>query len=229
MDRCVWRLGGLLVTAVAMSRTANPVWPSAHIGYGAYMSSAMKPSDRMTVAEFLAWDAPGDTSWQLVDGEPIAMAPTSRTHGTLQLELGSLIRNHLADAGNACIVIAAAGIVPRVRASENFRIPDLAVTCTRYETEEYDVSNPILLVEVLSPSNRADTWRNVWVFTTIPSLREILILSSTAVRAELLRRGSDGSWPAASTVIEDGDLILDSIDFTVPLAAIYRTTRLARG
>jgi Uma2 family endonuclease len=212
-----------------MSRTANPVWPSAHIGYGAYMSSAMKPSDRMTVAEFLAWDAPGDTSWQLVDGEPIAMAPTSRTHGTLQLELGSLIRNHLADAGNACIVIAAAGIVPRVRASENFRIPDLAVTCTRYETEEYDVSNPILLVEVLSPSNRADTWRNVWAFTTIPSLREILILSSTAVRAELLRRGSDGSWPAASTVIEDGDLILDSIDFTVPLAAIYRTTRLARG
>ena len=189
----------------------------------------MKPSDRMTVAEFLAWDAPGDTSWQLVDGEPIAMAPTSRTHGTLQLELGSLIRNHLADAGNACIVIAAAGIVPRVRASENFRIPDLAVTCTRYETEEYDVSNPILLVEVLSPSNRADTWRNVWVFTTIPSLREILILSSTAVRAELLRRGSDGSWPAASMVIEDGDLMLDSIDLTVPLAAIYRTTRLARG
>jgi hypothetical protein len=45
----------------------------------------------------------------------------------------------------------------------------------------------------------------------------------------LLRRGSDGSWPAASTVIEDGDLMLDSIDLSVPLAAIYRTTRLARG
>jgi hypothetical protein len=38
------------------------------------------------------------------------------------------------------------------------------VTCTRYETEEYDVSNPVLIVEVLSPSNRADTWRNVWAF-----------------------------------------------------------------
>jgi len=181
----------------------------------------------MTVAEFLAWDAPGETRWQLFDGEPIAMAPTSRTHGTLLLELGSLIRNHLTDAGSPCTVIAAPGIVPRVRANENFRIPDLAVTCTRYETEEYDVSNPVLIVEVLSPSNRADTWRNVWAFTTIPSLREILILSSTAVRAELLRRGSDGNWPAASTVIEDGDLILDSINLTLPLPAIYRTTRLA--
>jgi len=193
------------------------------------MSSALKPPDRMTVPEFLAWDAPGETRWELVDGEPIAMAPASRTHGALQLELGSLIRNHLAAAGDRCTVIAAPGIIPRVRARENFRIPELAVTCTRYETEEYDVSNPVLIVEVLSPSNRADTWRNVWAFTTVPSLREILILSSTAVRAELLRRGSDGSWPDASTVIEDGDLMLDCIDFTVPLAAIYRTTRLSRG
>jgi Uma2 family endonuclease len=89
----------------------------------------------MTVSEFLAWDAPGPGRWQLVDGEPVAMAPASRTHGTLQLELGGLIRNHLEAAGNRCAVVAAPGIVPRVRASENFRIPDLAVTCTRYETE----------------------------------------------------------------------------------------------
>lgn len=102
----------------------------------------------MTVAEFLAWDAPGETSWELVDGEPISVAPASRTHGALQLELGSLIRNHLADAGNPCTVVAAPGVIPRVRASENFRIPDLAVTCTRYETEEYDVSNPVLISAV---------------------------------------------------------------------------------
>ena len=87
----------------------------------------------------------------------------------------------------------------------------------------------MLIVEILSPSNRADTWRNVWTYTTIPSLQEILLLSSTSVRAELLRRGNDGNWPAASSVIEGGDLLLASIDLTVPLAAIYRTTRLARG
>jgi Uma2 family endonuclease len=193
------------------------------------MSLAQKPPPVMTVSEFLAWDAPGPGPWQLVDGEAAAMAPTSRSHGALQLELGSLVRNHLAAQGNRCTAIAAPGIIPRVRADENFRIPDLAVTCTRYETEEYDVSNPVLIVEILSPSNRAETWRNVWSFTTIPSLMEILLLSSTAIRADLLRRGADGSWPAGATVIEDGDLVLDSIGFTVPLAAIYRTTRFARG
>lgn len=86
------------------------------------MSPALKPPDRMTVTEFLAWDAPGETRWQLFDGEPGAMAPGSRTHGTLQLELGGLIRNHLVDARSPCTAITEPGIVPRVRASENFRV-----------------------------------------------------------------------------------------------------------
>jgi Uma2 family endonuclease len=209
--------------------SAMPVWLCwlADVGYGLSMGSALKPPAAMTVAEFLAWDAPGSGRWQLVDGEPVAMAPASRTHGALQPELGRLVGNHLVACGSPCTVIAAPGIIPRVRARENFRIPELAVTCTHYETEEYDVSNPVLIVEVLSPSNRAETWQNVWSYTTIPSLREILIINSTAVRAELLRRGSDGNWPAASTVIEDGDLNLECIGFTIPLAAIYRMTRLA--
>jgi len=35
----------------------------------------------MTVAEFLAWNPPSARLWQLVDGEPQAMAPANRTHG----------------------------------------------------------------------------------------------------------------------------------------------------
>lgn len=192
------------------------------------MGPALKLPPVMTVPEFLAWDAPGGGRWQLVDGEAVAMAPASRTHGALQLEVGRRIGNHLDATGSHCTVIAEPGIVPRVRGNENFRIPELAVTCTDYDTEEYDVANPVLIVEVLSPSNRTETWLNVWAYTTIPSLREILILSSTAIRAELLRRGLDGSWPETPQAIEDGDLTLESIGMTVPLVSLYRTTRLAR-
>ena len=198
------------------------------LGYCIGMSSVLKPPAEMTVTEFQAWDAPGPGPWQLVDGEPVAMAPASRTHGALQGELGRLIGNHLLASGRACTVIAAPGIVPQVRANFNFRIPDLAVTCTSYDVEEYDVNEPVLIVEILSPSNRAETWQNVWTFTTIPSLREVLLLSSTEIRADLLRRDGSGNWPKAATVVTDGDLALDSIGFTVPLAAVYRTTRLAR-
>ena len=47
---------------------------------------------RMTVAEFLSWDAgdPTGVPWQLIDGEPVAMAPAPETHAALQGEIGRL-------------------------------------------------------------------------------------------------------------------------------------------
>jgi Uma2 family endonuclease len=88
-----------------------------------------------------------------------------------------------------------------------------------------------VLVEILSPSNEAETRANIWAYTTImtiPSVQELLVAHSTRIEAELLRRGADGSWPEQPEIIRaDGSLSLASIAFTAPLAAIYRTTALA--
>ena len=135
------------------------------------MEAALRIPEVMSTAEFLVWDAPGKL-WQLVEGVPTAMAPGNRTHGTIQAELAALLRNHLVERRSPCAVVTAPGIVPRVRASQNFRIPDLGVTCASYEQEEIMLQEPLLLIEVLSPSNKAETWSNVWTYTTIPSVRE---------------------------------------------------------
>jgi len=47
------------------------------------MNALPKIPYHMTVAEFLAWDAPAPLLWQLIDGEPQAMAPASRTHSAI--------------------------------------------------------------------------------------------------------------------------------------------------
>jgi hypothetical protein len=52
------------------------------------------------------------------------------------------------------------------------------------------------LSSLLSPSNESETRENVWGYTTIPSVREILLIRSTRVAAELIRHGADGSWLA---------------------------------
>jgi Uma2 family endonuclease len=206
------------------------MWSWVLACYGVDMSeAARKVPGVMDVAEFLAWDAPSGSLWQLVDGEPQAMAPASRTHNTLQGELGRLIGNHLVEQEKNCTVVPNAGTIPRIRADANFRIPDLAVTCSDYEQEEYDVSEPVLMVEVLSPTNKTETWTNVWAYTTIPTVREILILHSVRVRAELLRRDAEGQWPERPVVIEDGTLELTSIGFSVELRSVYRGTRLTRS
>ena len=192
------------------------------------MVAAVKIPVFMSVEDFMAWN-PGDgQSWQLVDGVPEAMSPTNRTHGALQSELARLIGNHLADQSSPCSVVTTPGIAPRVQAGFNVRIPDLAVTCAPYDREEALLAAPVLVIEVLSPSNQAETWSNVWTYTTIPSVEEILVLRSTTISAELLRRARDGNWPETPEAITGGDLVLESIGARFPLASIYRTTRLAR-
>ncbi len=106
-------------------------------------------------------------------------------------------------------------------------IPDLAVTCAPYQEEEYTLTDPVLLIEILSPSNQAETWTNVWAYTTIPSVREILIIHSTAIRAEMLRRDQAGNWPERTLTIDDGPLELQSIGLSTELRSVYRGTRLA--
>ena len=181
----------------------------------------------MSVEDFMAWEPSDGRAWQLVDGEPQAMSPTNRTHGALQAELTIALGNHLRSRNSPCTVIITPGIVPRVNASRNVRIPDLAVTCSPYTNEEPLLATPVLLIEILSPSNQSETWSNVWTYTTIPSVQEILVLRSASISAELLRREPDGGWPETPERITEGDLVLESVGLRVPLVELYRTTRLA--
>lgn len=195
------------------------------------MSALHKPElSRMTVAEFLDW--PGDgggQNFQLIDGEPQAMAPASITHGMIQANIARLLGNHL--AGSGCHVVIAPGVVPRVRSEANMRVPDLAVTCEADDAGIHAMAEPILLVEILSPSNEAETRANVWTYTTIPTVREILLVRSTHIAAELIRRQPDGGWPAnAQPIAAEMPVVLESLEFSCPLASIYEGTRfLAPG
>ena len=184
----------------------------------------------MTVIEFLDWDS-GDTSgrlWQLCDGQPQAMAPTSVPHGAIQGELAGLLRDHLRQTGSRCRMIVTPGVVPRVRSADNVRIPDLAVTCVPPAADQRLLEQPVLLVEILSPSNRRETWSNVWSYATIPSVAEILVVSSLAVSADLLRRQPDGTWPEQARRLGPEDTLeLASIGLSVPLTALYVTSGVA--
>lgn len=193
------------------------------------MSTALKmPSRHMTVAEFLDWN-PDDGSgalWQLRDGEPEMMAPASDRHGSIQAELTRLLINHLDSRGGPCRVVIAPGVVPRLRSNENCLVPDIGITCTP-PSGAHMLSDPVVLIEILSPSNEPQTSANVWAYSTIPSVAEIVVLRTSSILAELLRRQSDGSWPAQPEMVGgEGQLRLDSIGFAAPLRLAYRTTGL---
>lgn len=182
----------------------------------------------MTVAAFLTWspDDPSVHAWQLIDGEPIAMAPASDNHARIQGELGGYLWSHLTAQGRGCSVVTTPGIVPRGRSDRNYRVPDIGVTCAPSVGGQM-LPDPLILIEILSPSNESETWANVWTYLTIPTVREVLVVNSTRMEAELLRRDADGSWPEVPMRIgAEETLMLDSIAFFVKLAALYRMTNL---
>jgi Uma2 family endonuclease len=178
----------------------------------------------MNVGEFLQWDSPGGYLWQLIDGVPVAMAPPAPLHGAIQNETGRLIGNHLVERGSPCNVIATPGVIPRFQSDRNFMVPDLAVTCSAADMTGKALHEPVLLIEILSPSNHAETWRNVWAYMTIPTLLEILVIRTSSVGVDLLRRGDDGAWPERPLAIAGGEFTLSSIGLRLPVAALYRGT-----
>ena len=178
----------------------------------------------MTVDEFLKWDSPEGYHWQLIDGVPVAMSPPAPLHGVIQNEIGRLIGNYLVERGTPCTVITTPGVIPRFQPDRNFMVPDLAVTCSHTDITGKAVHEPVLLIEILSPTNHAETWRNVWAYMTIPTLREILVIRTASLGVELLRRGDDDAWPEKLLAIVDGGFTLSSIGLDLAVASLYRGT-----
>jgi Uma2 family endonuclease len=193
------------------------------------MTAQRKLPPMMTVADFIDW--PGDglgTRFELIDGELRAMAPASETHGTIQMNVGGLLWLHLRGHPR-CRALTAPGVQPRVRAEWNFRVPDLGVTCALDRAGQIMAQDPVLLIEVLSPGNVQETYEAVRCYATLPSVRDILIVHSTRVRAELWTRDDKGDWPMNPVEIDGGLVPLVSIDFKLDLAEAYAGTHLIEG
>jgi Uma2 family endonuclease len=172
---------------------------------------------RMTLAEFLRWDDGTDRRYELVDGIAVMMAPSLEAHGELAAALGAEIRARLQPP---CRVISEAGIVIPDRA-DTYYVADLAVTCAPREPGRRMVVEPILVVEVLSPSTgQVDRWRKVADYRSLPSVQEILVVFSDERRVEVQRRTPDG-W-RVEDLIGQAEIALSSCEAPVPLEALYR-------
>ena len=192
------------------------------------MSEAKLLAPPMTIAEFRAWADRQPGKWELVDGTPRAMAPPSWNHSLMQARAAILIGQHLDSTRSPCRVATECAVIPMSWRRSNARVTDLAVTCSDPANDDWEVNEPVFLLEVLSPSNEKDTRENVWAYMTLPSVQHILLLHSTKVRGEMFARQSDGSWPEeAAELTADDTVRIDAVGFRCALRSFYARTRLA--
>ena len=174
---------------------------------------------RMTLAEFLRWEDGTDTRYELLGGCPVAMAPPAIAHGILALRLGARIDAALRSRP-PCFGQSEAGIA-RPDRNDTCYIADLAVTCTPPERGQQLLQDPLLIVEILSPGTALyDRQTKVSDYRRIPSVQEILLIDSTSIFAEVLRREGD-RWITEIVRGPQATLSLASIGLTAAMSELY--------
>ena len=193
-------------------------------------ATATRKLPPITVDKFLnSTDRLGPGKHILVDGVIHAMAPASPTHGLIQAKLARLIGNHLAENKMPYRVMSEAGVKPRVRSKTNVRVPDLLVSCGPSPgPDDRLVDEPLITIEVLSPSNDDLTDASIMACATIPSVMEMLVVDSVRLVVEIWKCDLAGAWPSEPDTISAGGTIrLDAIGLELSLTDIYADTHLS--
>jgi Uma2 family endonuclease len=179
------------------------------------------PKSYITPEEYLERERLADDKSEYFSGEICAMAGASRAHNLISGNVSAALIALLRD--RPCEVYAND---MRVQAdqSRQYSYADVVVVCGEpqfRDGREDTLSNPLVLVEVLSPSTEAnDRGEKFLRYRQIPSLTDYVLISQTTRHIEQFVKQPDGSWRMTEA---DGDetFVLASLGCVLSLADVY--------
>ncbi|MGK4004207.1 Uma2 family endonuclease [Sorangium sp. So ce1036] len=184
---------------------------------------------RYTYAEYLALEASSNVKHEFLDGQIYAMAGGTPEHAALAAAVIGLLfpelRRGRCRAHDADLRV-------RVPSTGLATYPDVTVVCGPIERDERDeqaVTNPTLIVEVLSRStevyDRGDKFEH---YKTLPSLRQYVLVSHRERCVEVWTRDAGGGWTSA--VAREGEVAhLDSIGARLDVSELYEAAAEPAG
>jgi Uma2 family endonuclease len=184
---------------------------------------------RLTAEEYLAIERQASCKSEYLDGEMFAMAGASRRHNLIALNIGAELRTQLQQ--RPCEVYTSD---MRVKISRTglYTYPDVVVVCDEPRFEDTDVDtllNPIVLVEVLSPSTADyDRGGKFEHYRTLPSLQAYLLVAQERCHVVHYTRQQDNAWLLAETDDIQDCIRLPSIRCDLLLSEVYAKVQLDR-
>ena len=175
-----------------------------------------------TFKDYLDLESASNVKHEFLDGEIYAMAGGSPRHAALTQSVGGALLAQLRGGPHGAF-----GSDLRIRVAETglATYPDVTVVCGPLAADpasEATVTNPTVIVEVLSPSTMAyDLGEKFEHYRKIPTLQAVLYVWQTETRIESRMRGSDGAW--ASRESRAGDTaVIDAIGCKLTVDDVYR-------
>ena len=172
----------------------------------------------MTLTEFWAWEEHQPERHEFFGGETFAMVGGSARHNRVILNLAKLIGDHL--DGTPCQVFAEN---MKVQIADSVLYPDVMVTCGKAEAgDEQTVSDPKLIVEVLSPSAGGYDKRDKFIlYRTLASLREYALIDPVKRQVEVFTWAEGGTWTLTDQTAANV-LTLSSIDCKLAMELVFK-------
>ncbi len=182
---------------------------------------------KMTPAEYLAWEAQQEHRHEYVDGEILAMTGGSIPHTKIYLNFYTALRPHLRERGCEAYV---ADVKVQTHKNSRYFYPDIVITCNADDLQsEQFVKNPTVMIEVLSPSTASyDRGEKFKYYRQIASLEEYVLVDSKSMSVEVYRRGEGKMW-SYYAYGEGEAIVLRSIEFECAIEVLYESVTLEEG
>lgn len=173
----------------------------------------------MSVEEFLTWAEPRPERWELVDGVPVAMSPERVAHVRTKARLARAFEDGLREAGAGCEFLGD-GIAVQIDPTTAFQ-PDGLVYCGERAAGELTlIPNPVIVVEVLSPSNALRDLRDKLLgYFRVPSICHYLIVDPD--KPLVIHHSRGGGGEIITRLVSSGRIDLDPPGLSMAVDAFF--------
>jgi Uma2 family endonuclease len=179
-----------------------------------------EPETPMTRAEFLAWvEQQPSGRFERIDGVVVAMSPERASHNLRKGAARDALRRAAREAGLTSCQVFGDGMTVQVENSD-FE-PDALLRCgPLVPRDSTKVSDPLVLVEVLSPdSGSRDRATKLRAYFKLPSVQHYLIVWPDEPR--IVRHSRMPDDQIATQVFMSGEISLDPPGITVTVDEFY--------
>ncbi|ASF47699.1 Uma2 family endonuclease [Methylovulum psychrotolerans] len=129
----------------------------------------------LSEADYLAMEMTSPERHEYVDGVIFAMTGASRAHNQIGGNIYSFLHGQVK---NTPCRVYMSDVKLKIADKKTYYYPDVMLGCSRQETDDYAVTEPCLIVEILSPATALTDKREKWAaYQHIPSVQEYCLVA----------------------------------------------------
>lgn len=188
------------------------------------MNTLRQTNNKLSVKEYLEVERSTGIKHEYLDGYIRAMSGGSLNHSRISGNIFLALSLGVDKKGKNCSVFNSDAKV-YVEKANAYVYPDVTVVCGEIETGEYEesISNPILIVEVLSKSTVGyDRGHKFRKYRSLPSFKEYMLIDQDQPIVDTMYRHDATYWRMRSTIGLDKSVKLYSLDMEIPMKEIYK-------